>query len=247
MKFEKSGFASDLAIAENQKAAVDFAVAHFLKCASTAIAAQGYFTVALSGGSTPNAIYSELAKPAHIGQLDWSKVFLFWSDERSVGIDSSDNNYRTAMEAGLKRLPIPPNQIHRMVAEKLVEANALAYEKLIEEVVPDSAFDYVMLGMGDDGHTASLFPHTEALHNQQRLVVANYVPQKSTWRMTFTYKLINQAKLVVVYVLGAAKAEMLKKVLKGPYLPQDYPIQAVGSQEHPLLWILDRDSAQLLS
>lgn len=246
MKFEKSGLKSDLAIAETQKDAVDFAVNHFLKAASKAIDAQGHFTVALSGGSTPNAIYRELAKPTHIGEIDWSRVFIFWSDERSVGIDHPDNNYRTAMEAGLKDLPIPKHQIHRMVAETLIEANAAVYEKLIQKVVPGSVFDYVMLGMGDDGHTASLFPHTEALREQQRLVVANYVPQKNTWRMTFTYKLLNQAKLTVAYVLGAAKAEMLKKVLKGPHLPQEYPIQAVGSQEHPLLWILDNDVAQFL-
>lgn len=246
MKFEPLDKKSNLAIAENQNAAVAFAVAHFLEIAEKAIAEHGHFYVALSGGSTPNAIYRELAKPEYSKKIDWSRVSLFWGDERSVGPQDPENNYRTAMEAGLKQLPIPKAQIHRMVGETDIEANAEKYDELIRSVVPNASFDLVMLGMGDDGHTASLFPHTKALHSQNPLVVPNHVPQKNTWRMTFTYKLINKAKLAVVYVLGAQKAEMLRKVLKGPYLPEEYPIQAVGSEEHPMLWILDSASAKLI-
>jgi 6-phosphogluconolactonase len=206
--------------------------------AEESILSRGQFAIALSGGSTPKAIYTLLASPEYSGQIDWTKVLLFWSDERSVPPDHPDSNYRMAMEAGFGNLAIPKKQIFRMEAERAIEEHALAYERLLLEKA-HGELDLVMLGMGPDGHTASLFPRTEALHSEGRLVVANYVPQQKTWRMTFTYEAIARARHVSIYVLGDSKREMVREVLHGPYQPDDLPIQRVGSSEKPALWIVD--------
>src|SRR5262249_37810698 len=152
------------------------------------------------------AIFERLTKPPYSTRIDWSKVHLFWSDERAVPPDHPDSNYRMAMEAGLSKMDIPASQIHRMHAETAIEDNARLYEKTIQHVLKLNSFDLVMLGVGEDGHTASLFPDTEALHApEERSVVANYLPDKKIWRMTFTFSCINRARHSVVYVLGASK------------------------------------------
>ena len=215
----------------NKEKTLAFAVDHWLALARSAIKDHGYFKVALSGGSTPKAIFSSF-KP---DQLDWSKVHLFWSDERSVSPENPDSNYKMAMDAGLSKLPI--KTVHRMVAEKDIEENARRYEELIG----DESFDLIMLGMGEDGHTASLFPGTEALDETERLVVANEVPQKNTFRMTMTFPCINRAKNVAIYVLGASKAEMVNKVFTHREMHPPLPIQQVKG-----LWILDEPAAAQL-
>lgn len=206
--------------------------------AEESIAARGQFAIALSGGSTPKAIYTLLSSPPYSDRIDWTKVLLFWSDERSVPPDHPDSNYRMAIESGLGRLPIPKGQIFRMMAESGIEEHAREYEQLLLEK-SDGRLDLVMLGMGPDGHTASLFPHTEALHVTGRLVVANYVPQQERWRMTFTYDAIERARHVSIYVLGDSKSEMVGRVFHGPYQPDELPIQRVGSEQSPALWIVD--------
>lgn len=130
-----------------------------------------------------------------------------------------------------------------MVAETNIEANAAAYEIAIKKNVPDAQFDLIMLGMGDDGHTASLFPWTDGLHVEDRLVMANYIPEKKVWRMTLTFPCINSAKHIAIYVTGINKAEMLKKVLYGPPMPDELPIQRIGLSEHPATWIVDAAAA----
>lgn len=217
-------------------AAVGFAVKQFCDLANQAIDARGQFAAALSGGSTPAAIYRELAKPTWAKQVDWSKVMLFWSDERAVPPDHPDSNYRMAMEAGLEKLDIPEENIFRMQAEADIEVHAAAYDHLLKEMT-GGICDLVMLGMGEDGHTASLFPETEALRIQDRLVTPNRVPKLNAWRMTFTYPCINSARNVHVYVLGQKKQKQLKEVLTGP--PDRFPIQGVGTAERPALWITD--------
>jgi 6-phosphogluconolactonase len=172
--------------------------------------------------------------------MDWSRVLLFWSDERAVPPDHPDSNYRMAMEAGFKKVSIPPSQIHRMHAEEHIEENALKYEKTIEHVLQGRPFDLVMLGMGEDGHTASLFPHTEGLKVKDRLVIANYIPEKNAWRMTLTFPCINQAAHVSIYALGDAKKPMLKKVFENWGI---YPIEQVGTEAHPALWIVDKKTS----
>jgi 6-phosphogluconolactonase len=217
---------------------VAFSVNLWLEMAVEAICDHGFFAVALSGGTTPKKIYQKLA--ALEDQLDWSKVFLFWSDERSVPPTDPASNYHMAMEeGGLKKLPIPQNQIFRMMVEEEIETNAKAYEDIILDKLGAHPFDLVMLGMGDDGHTASLFPHTQALKIQGRLVVPNYIPAKNTWRMTMTYTCINRSNNICIYVVGAAKVEILEKVLSGPLAPEEYPSQLIGTVDHPALWIVD--------
>jgi 6-phosphogluconolactonase len=225
---------------------IHFCVKQFLQIAHNAIEERGRFTVAVSGGSTPNAIFALLSKTENKEQIDWNKVFLFWSDERSVPPDHPDSNFHMAMEAGLDQLPIPKEQIFRMEAETNIEEHAARYEQLIKTHVPNGIFDLVMLGMGEDGHTASLFPHTHGLQAENRFVIANYVPQKETWRMSLTYECINQARHICIYVLGQNKGEMVAQALLSPYRPDHLPIQKIGTAQHKALWILDQAASQML-
>lgn len=235
-----------LAVPGSAEETLKFCVDHFFHNANEAINDHGYFAVALSGGSTPKAIFQMLAKPENRLRADWNKFLLFWSDERSVPPTSTESNYHMAMEAGWKELPVPKECIFRMVAESDLEKNAGAYEELIQTKIPQQRFDLVMLGMGDDGHTASLFPYTHALHVDNKLVTANYVPEKQTWRMTLTFPCINDAQHTVVYVMGGGKEQVLKEVLKGEYRPDQFPSQRVGSPAHRALWIVDDKAARLL-
>lgn len=236
----------DIVILGDKAQAIDFCVKQFIAIGQEAISERGSFFVALSGGSTPNAIYKELSQDPYKNLLDWKKVYLFWSDERPVPPDHPESNYHNAMQAGLSALPIPSENIYRMQAEGEIEDHALAYENTIRDKVPALSFDLVMLGMGEDGHTASLFPETHGLHVNDRLVTANYVPQKSTWRMSFTYECIHTARTIVIYVLGKGKAEMVKDVLTGPYQPDIWPIQRIGTSKHKAIWILDNEASEKL-
>ena len=224
-----------------------FCVQHWLQTASEAIRKYGSFAVALSGGSTPKAIYESLTLPHHQKSLDWSKVWLFWSDERAAPPTHPDSNFHMAMEAGFGKLPIPHAQIFRMHAEVEIEKNAKDYEETIKKTLKGRPFDLIMLGMGDDGHTASLFPHTTALKVTDRLVVANEVPQKNTWRMTMTFPCINAASNIAIYVLGASKKERLAEIFHAEEDVERLPSQGVGIKERPALWIADLDAAALLS
>lgn len=222
----------------DKERAVEFAVHHFIESANDAIQHRGQFAVALSGGSTPAAIFKALATPDNREKVDWSKVFLFWSDERSVPPDHTDSNYKMAMDSGLAALPLNPDQIFRMQAESDIEVHAAAYERLIKEKT-DGRFDLTMLGMGDDGHTASLFPGSEALNEEKKLVTANYVAKFDTQRMTCTYPCINASRRIAIYVMGARKEHVLREVLLGDENPDLYPVQKIGTAETPALWITD--------
>jgi 6-phosphogluconolactonase len=236
-----------LFIPGNKEATIEFAASHFIKCAGEAIADHGFFAVALSGGSTPKLIY-KLLSSKYRDAISWDKVLLFWSDERAVSPEDSESNAHMALEeGGLKELSIPKENIFRMEGEKKdLEQVSHAYEKVIREQLKNASFDLMMLGMGDDGHTASLFPHTEALHMVGKLVAPNFVPQKKTWRLTLTFECINRAKHIVLYVLGSGKAEMVERVLKSPYSPDDLPSQRVGTLSHPATYILDEDAGERL-
>jgi len=236
----------DLIVPGDKNQTIDFCVDQLIRIAQEAISLRGNFFIALSGGSTPNAIYEKLSQPPFKDLVDWSKVFLFWSDERPVSPNKTESNYRNSMQAGLNLLPIPEANIFRMKAEENIEENALAYEQLIREKVPNLSFDLVMLGMGEDGHTASLFPETHGLHTSNRLVIANYIPQKQTWRMSLTYECIHAAKQIVIYVLGKAKAGRVKEVLTETLQPDVLPIQRIGTNKHKALWILDTEASEKL-
>lgn len=229
----------DLYIAKDPNELISFATAHWIHSGQRAIQQRGKFAVALSGGSTPKAIYQALAKEKH--SLDWSRVWLFWSDERSVPPDHPDSNYRMAMES-FSALPLTPSQIFRMQAEKDLERNAFDYQQKIRHFLKEPFFDLVMLGLGEDGHTASLFPNTSALSVEDRLVVPNEVPQLKTCRMTFTFPCIEQSAQIALYAVGAPKAKMVSQVLNAPIL-SPFPASRIGSPSHKALWILDQAAA----
>lgn len=217
---------------------LQYSIDNWIEIGKEAILRQGYFAVALSGGSTPKAIYAGLAKRPEA--LDWSKVLLFWSDERAVSKDDPDSNYRMAMEA-FGSLPILPKNIFPMNGLGDLEENAKQYEKLI----PSSGFDLMMLGMGDDGHIASLFPKTHGLHAPDRTVIANYIPNKDTWRLSVTFDCINESRKTVLYILGSGKAEMIKKVFSRHQEGDLLPVQNVGTDTNPANYILDEAAASL--
>lgn len=236
-----------LFIASSTQQAIHFSVEHLIALANEAIASRGHFYIALSGGKTPKAIFASLASPENASRIDWQHVSLFWSDERAVGPDDSESNFRSAMDAGLGSLPLQPSEIYRLKGESSdLDAAALEYETIIREKLKGAPFDLVMLGMGDDGHTASLFPKTHGLHAEERLVIANYIPQKACWRLTLTMECINKSLHCVFYVLGKEKASMLKQVLAGPYSPDELPAQKVGTRTHKALWIVDAAAASAL-
>jgi len=217
----------------NYQETLIYAAEHFVNLAKKAIEQRGAFHVALSGGSTPKALFKMLSGPPYAKQIDWQKVWIYWSDERCVGPNDPDSNYKMAMDAGLKSLSIPQNQIFRMEGELDPKEAALRYEAILPQ-----HFDLIMLGMGDDGHTASLFPGTAALEENSRKVVANYIPQKNSWRLTLTFKCLADNNPVVFYVLGPGKADMVKKVFNSG----DYPASRVENA----LWILDAEAAKMV-
>lgn len=229
----------DLLIPGDYETSLKFSVDHFLMLAQQSIAKHGHFAVALSGGSTPSAIYRGLAQADARKKVDWSRVWLFWSDERCVPRDHPDSNYRMAMESGLSDLPILKENIFPIPTEGNLDSNAKAYEAVIMRKLGSASFDLVMLGMGDDGHTASLFPKTHGLHPTENLVVANFLPHKQIWRMTLTFDCINVAHNIVLYVFGAGKSQMVKRIFTEPYQPDLLPAQRIGTEEHKALWLLD--------
>ncbi|MBA3723177.1 MAG: 6-phosphogluconolactonase [Parachlamydiaceae bacterium] len=237
----------DVIIPGNADETVTFCVEQFVAVANQQIRDNGIFTVAFSGGSTPNAIFNRLSQVPYRDQIDWTKVLCFWSDERAVPPNDKESNYHNAIESGLSLLPIPKEHLFRMKGEGDIEENAKQYEKTIIEFVPSRKFDLLMLGMGEDGHTASLFPKTHGLHTIDRLAIANYVPQKDTWRLSLTYECINSAHLICIYAIGKNKAEMVAKVFTSDYDPNLYPIQRVGTPHNKAVWILDQDAALKLS
>ena len=231
-----------------------FAAEEFARCAKAAICRRGRFNVVLSGGSTPRRMLERLAAPPFRDEVDWAAVAFFWGDERTVSPDHSDSNYRMAAQALLGSLELAPTQIHRMQGERedLDEA-ARDYQAEIAHVCgvdPDGeppSLDLVFLGMGGDGHTASLFPHTIALESTRRWVVSNFIPKLSAARLTMTPTLLNAAARVVFLITGDEKAEALTAVLEGPHAPEEYPSQLIAPEPGELLWAVDRAaSAELV-
>lgn len=231
----------DYIIAGDAKETIAFAAEHWIHSAQRALQQHGKFAVALSGGSTPKAIFELLSQNK---TLDWANIWLFWSDERSVP-NHPDSNYHMAMQSGLDKLPIPHSQIIRMQAETQIEKHAKEYEEKIHHYLGKKLFDLVMLGVGEDGHTASLFPNTDALHITDRLVAANYIPEKKSWRMTFTFPCINQSAHIAIYAIGPSKQKIIPQVLNAAIL-SPFPSSHIGTSEHKALWIFDRDAVKLL-
>jgi 6-phosphogluconolactonase len=226
------------------------AAEEFVSLARTAIGAQGRFTVALSGGSTPKGLYSLLA--TNYSGFAWNRVFLFFGDERHVAPTDPESNYRMVNESLLAKITIPPENVFRVLAENPdADAAALNYETQLRrffELKPGEwpRFDLILLGMGPDGHTASLFPNSAALEEQSRLVVANWVEKFNTHRITFTFPVLNQAAEVMFMASGPDKADMLHQVLEGKNIPP-FPSQRVQPTDGKLLWLLDEAAAAKLT
>lgn len=214
-----------------------------------AVKGGGTFRLALAGGTTPKALYALLAGSSLAKRLDWRRVEVFFGDERCVPPDHADSNFRMADEALLKPLKIPQDRIFRMKGEDEPEQAARQYEDRIRKAFDVSApawprFDLILLGLGEDGHTASLFPGTAAVNERQRLAVPNQAPQGVRERLTFTLPLINQARTVVFLVSGRSKAPALRSVLEDPAAdPQRFPAKLVQPEQGRLLWFLDRAAA----
>jgi 6-phosphogluconolactonase len=230
------------------------AAEEFVKAANEAVTRKGSFTVALAGGSTPRALYSLLSDdPSFRSKLPWEKIHFFFGDERHVHPDSPDSNFRMANESMFSKGLVKPEQITRIHAEYPdAEKAALEYEgalrayfKLKDGEYP--RFDLVLLGMGDEGHTLSLFPGTRALHASPRFVVRNWVGKLFTDRITLTAPAVNQANLVIFLATRADKALALKAVLEGPYEPDQLPAQLIQPVNGRLLWLVDQTAGSMLA
>lgn len=225
----------------------------FADKAKQAAASRGVARIAISGGSTPQATFKLLADPTQpfLATVPWDKLQLFWVDERCVPPDNSESNYGVCRDLLLTKVPIPEANVFRMEGELEPEEAASRYESTLRNVMKlegaeSPAFDLVVLGMGPDGHTASLFPQTEALNEMGRLVVANHVPQKETWRLTLTWPVINHAAEVAFEVEGPGKTDILAEVLTGPRDPERLPSQLIRPANGKLLFLLDADAAAKL-
>ena len=241
-------------VVEPDPAALAYRAAlHLVELIEEAVAARGRARIAVSGGSTPKATFALLADPQHpfVNRMPWDHLELFFVDERTVPPDHPDSNYRMTKEALLDKVGMKSEQIHRMHGELEPEVAAAEYEFDLRrtfrlEGAEAPRFDIVTLGMGDDGHTASLFPHTGAIHEMGRLVVANQVPQKDTWRVTLTWPVINHAREVFFLIAGTDKAEPLKEVFLGPKDVERLPSQLIWPASGILTLILDKAAAAQL-
>jgi 6-phosphogluconolactonase len=219
--------------------------------ARAAIAEHGRFAVALSGGTTPRAMFALLASPGFAEDIDWQHVHFFWSDERCVAPDDGRSNYGEALKALLAPIEMPASNIHRMRGELDAHAGAVDYcEQLAAFFGDDIAFDLIYLGLGPDGHTASLFPGATTLRVTDQLCAAVHVPDNAVapWRLTLTYPALNAARCAMFLVEGKEKADVLARVLEGPRDIQRLPAQGVAPVPGTLVWLVDkRAAAQLRS
>jgi 6-phosphogluconolactonase len=225
----------------------------FASAAATAAKSRGLARIAISGGATPKAMFALLADRTQpfFDLVPWDKLHLFWVDERTVPPEHKDSNFGMTKAAMLDRVPLPAAQIHRIEGELEPEVAASRYEAAIRtsfrlEGAETPTFDLILLGMGDDGHTASLFPHTEAINELGRIAIANRVPKMDTWRVTLTWPVINQAREAVFLIEGAGKRDILREVLLGAYDPDTKPSQLIRPASGKLTFLLDAAAAAAL-
>jgi 6-phosphogluconolactonase len=241
-----NGETTRLLIFDDAEALARAAAERFIEIADESARARGRFSVALSGGSTPLRIYALLAGDELKARVDWSKAHVFFGDERCVPPDDDASNFRAAHDALLSRVNVPTENIHRMIGEGDAVANARLYEDELRAYFGDAAFprfDLVMLGLGEDGHTASLFPGTPALEKNSEWVVANWVENIAAYRLTLSAPVINNAAHVMFVVVGAGKAERLNEVLNGVREPRRLPAQLIRPVGGTLEWFIDRRAA----
>ena len=238
--------ASDIRVLEDDEEVARAAATWFVDIAASSISARGRFSVALAGGSTPRRTYQLLAGDEHRNRIAWPQVHIFFGDERCVSPTDPNSNYRMADEAMISLVPIPTQNIHSIAGEGDPVANASLYQGDLQTFFDGAAwprFDLVLLGMGDDGHTASLFPHTRVLGEREAWVLANWVEKLGAYRITLTPPAINHAANVRFLVTGAGKAKSLHQVLRGARDPEKLPAQLIQPTEGSLLWLIDQAAA----
>jgi 6-phosphogluconolactonase len=244
---------ADLEVLPSAGALADAAAGQFVAIAGDAIAARGEFVVALSGGSTPRPTYERLAREPLASRVMWSRVQVVWGDERCVPPGYAESNYRMARETLLDNVPVPAANVHRIHGEDDPAAAAALYEATLRALLktpagppraaPGARIDLVLLGLGDDGHTASLFPGSAAAHEQTRWVMAEHPAVASMWRVTLTPVVINAAAEVLFLVSGGAKASVVRRVLEGPHRPQELPAQGIAPSNGRVRWCVDAAAA----
>ncbi|MBD3904728.1 6-phosphogluconolactonase [Flavobacterium sp. F-328] len=221
----------------------------FVAAANDAIDQKGFFTVALTGGSSPEGLYKLLSEDQYKNQIDWTKVLVFWGDERWVSLDNGLSNAKMSQETLLQNVPVLPSNIFPMYADDVKpEDFASTYNTLLHEKLGDDGImDFILLGMGSDGHTASLFPGTAVLDEKEKWVAAYYLDAQQMYRITLTAPFLNKAKKIIVLTFGDAKADALKEVLEGDYNPSLYPSQLLKPTKGELLFLVDEKAAKYLS
>jgi 6-phosphogluconolactonase len=223
------------------------------RTAAEAVDRNGAFSLVLSGGSTPKLLHNILSDPGqpYRSKIDWPKVEIYFGDERAVPPDHADSNYKMARETLLSKVPIPPQNVHRIRGEIKPDEAAIEYGRMLKSRFGETGGpDLTLLGMGDDGHTASLFPHTPALDETRHRAVAQFVEKSTTganWRITMTAPFINRSAAVAALVTGAGKAQRLKEVLHGPRDSKRLPIQLIAPASGRLIWLVDQAAAGALS
>lgn len=234
-------FSSD---AELIKAAADTIVL----IAREAVAKRGRFVISLSGGHTPEHLYITLSKPPYVDQMPWSHVYIFWGDERYVPADDEQNNANMARRTLLNHITIPAENIFPVQTQFSPADAAKNYEECIRRLFGNETpvFDLMLLGIGDNSHTASLFPNTEVLHEHSRLVKEVFVEEVEMYRITMTVPLINNSRNILFLVEGESKAEAVNTILNGTYKPDTYPAQLIRPVDGKLFWYLDSNAARLL-
>lgn len=220
----------------------------FVTEARQAVQSRGRFVVALSGGATPQRTYELLSQKRFRELVPWQNTHVFWGDERCVAADDPRSNARMARQALLDHVPLPPAQVHAMICDRSPGLAAIEYEAILRDIFRDGCarFDLILLGLGENGHTASLFPGTSALKEQQRWVAEVCLAEEGQNRLTLTATVINQAALIVFLVSGGAKAPILRKVLEDAASPEPVPATLIKPVQGELLWLVDREAASLL-
>lgn len=241
---------TDVEIFADRDALVRAEAERIVALADAAIAARGRFSLALSGGSTPRPLYALLATSPFASRIDWPRVYVFWGDERCVPPDHPDSNYGMARTALLAQVPIPATNVYRIAGEQIPEDASRAYERdlrryfAVEAGPPERSFDLVLLGMGDDGHTASLFPGTQPVTEQRRWVMPNAIGGHP--RITLTPVVLNAAGTITFLVAGASKAGRLHEVIDGARRGPRLPVQEICPSHGALNWLVDVAAAQQL-
>lgn len=233
----------------NKQALLTATAERMVNCIVQAIQKNGVCNIALSGGNTPGGVFSLLASDSNRDQVDWDRLHVFWGDERMVPPEHNDSNFRMARETLLDHIKIPDENVHRMRGEIAPEAAAIEYAELLHNHFKGSfpCFDVILLGLGEDGHTASLFPETDAVGECEKHAVAVFVPKLNSWRVTLTFPVINAAREVLFLVSGKSKSDMIQRIMSIKQPDKKIPATMVNPQNGELHWMLDSEAMVLIN